>query len=202
MLIPALLMSLWRMWDFLKHLFINYFARGKFLVLRPSTINDINMLTNKRDRALTGRKSTILEAKRLNSRIGSQYHRSHMVPGSQMLFRYGDQEDRITERTFVDQQSRSNNGILKKSNVIMQLPNYMMDQNSNYQVEMVNQPNQYDQFSNLHDNTNVSADNPQLRLNTFNAAAYANDTANLSVNSKAGLKLRGMKQMVEMESFE
>lgn len=89
MLIPALLLSLWRIWDFLKHLFINYFSRGKFLVFRPSTIDDINMLTNKRDRALTGRKSTILEAKRMNSRIGSQYHRSHMVPGSQMLFRYG-----------------------------------------------------------------------------------------------------------------
>lgn len=62
---------------------------------------------------------------------------------------------------------------------------------------MANQSGNYDQFSNLQENNNMAnIDNGQVRLNNFHTTGYpSHDITNLSVNSKAGLKLRGMKQM-------
>jgi hypothetical protein len=85
--ISAFLLSSWRLWSTLQHLFTNYMARGKFLLFRPRTVEDLNILQPQRERALTGRKSTILEGKRMTTRLGSQFKRSNMVPGSQMLFK-------------------------------------------------------------------------------------------------------------------
>lgn len=39
MWVPALLLSVWRLWDTFKHLFANYFSKGKFLLFQPKTVS-------------------------------------------------------------------------------------------------------------------------------------------------------------------
>lgn len=114
--VPAFLLSAWRLWVTLKHIFTHFMSKGKFLLLRPKTVEDMTNLTPVRERALTGRKSILVESKRLASRIGSQMKRS-MIPGSQMLFKSGDEEDRVIERSGMGGYSSlglKSNAIMKK----------------------------------------------------------------------------------------
>lgn len=97
-IIPSFLLSCYRVWFTLKHIFMNYFAKRKFLLFKPRTIEDIEKIDDKRSRTIKGRKSTIMDDKRMNSRFGSKYHRTNMVPGSQMLFRYPQEDDGIKEK--------------------------------------------------------------------------------------------------------